>query len=218
MFKPSDSRARVLPTGVIQALKEWFKEHGAQFPWRGEVGWYGVLVAEFVLVRTRRSVAERAFREIVEKCPDPVTLCESGPVAIEPVFRKIGLPARARRLWETVCRILRSHGGEVPCDYRELLRLPGVGDYIARVLLARVCRLHYAFADANVVRVLTRLLGTEVNVQTAVSILERSVEPGSLVEVNTAILDIADYFCKPKNPRCLDCPLSRYCSTSTGKI
>lgn len=205
-----------IPRQAVEALLNWFREHGKKFPWRGEVGWYGVLVAEFLLIRTRRKVAERAFYEILSEYPDPRLLCRAGPASIEPYFRKIGLPARARRLWETTCRILLDYGGSPPCDYGELLNLPGVGDYIARVLLSRVCGEHVAFADANVVRVLSRLLGKRLSPGEATEVLEKSVERGRLLEVNTAIIDLAENVCQPRRRACGRCPLRDCCVSAVN--
>ncbi|MEM4913203.1 MAG: hypothetical protein QW579_03260 [Desulfurococcaceae archaeon] len=197
---------------ALSALVEWFKEHGARFPWRGEIGWYGILVAETMLIRTRRTVAERVFIEFMEKYPTPESLCKADSVEVEALFRKIGLPWRARKLRETVCLILSEYRGVLPCSYSELVELPGVGEYIARVLLARVCKKHYAFVDSNVSRVFSRLVGLDLDVKAIERILEACAEPGELIMVNTALLDVGDLYCKPREPVCTLCPLKETCS------
>lgn len=199
-----------------RVLVKWFREFGRKFPWRGEVGWYGILLAEFLLVRTRSEVAERAFYELLTKFPTPEALCSAGVAPVRGIFEKIGLPSRAERLVATVCRVLKDYSGEPPCDYQELLKLPGVGDYIARVMLSRVCGKHVAFVDSNVLRVLSRFLGLRLSASKVAELLERSIPEGELLDVNVALLDLGALVCKPRKTLCSLCPLSPGCSTSSG--
>ncbi|MCC6047441.1 MAG: A/G-specific adenine glycosylase [Desulfurococcaceae archaeon] len=199
-----------------RSLMEWFRRSGRKFPWRGEVGWYGILLAEFLLVRTRSEVAERAFHELLSRFPTPENLCSAGVVPVREIFERIGLPSRAERLVTTVCTILREYGGRIPCDYQELLKLPGVGDYIARVVLSRVCGKHVAFVDSNVLRILTRFLGARLSVTKAAELLERYIPKGELLYVNVALLDLGALVCKPRKALCYICPLTPRCSTSSG--
>jgi len=195
-------------------LVKWFREFGRKFPWRGEVGWYGVLLAEFLLVRTRSEVAERAFHELISRFPTPEALCSAGVAPVREVFKRIGLPSRAERLVAIVCKALREHGGALPCDYHELMKLPGVGDYIARVILSRVCGKHVAFVDGNVLRVISRFLGIRLGLTEVAELLERSIPEGELLDVNVALLDLGALVCKPRKTLCPLCPLSLRCSAS----
>ncbi|MEM0065564.1 MAG: hypothetical protein QXZ22_07275 [Sulfolobales archaeon] len=194
-----------------EKILNWFKRHGRRFPWRGEVGWYGVLVAEFMLIRTRSEVAEKLFEEFIRIYPKPELICSSNPEDVTKYFRKIGLPTRAKRLIDTVCIILSEYSGEVPCDYRKLRELPGVGDYIARVLLSRVCGKHYAFVDSNIIRVLSRFSGKLLSTMEAAQILEKAFTSEDLTTINVALLDLGSLVCKPKKPYCLECPINELC-------
>ncbi len=216
MTSPSSADVIGRLVRVRDELLRWFGRHGRRFPWRGEVGWYGVLVAEFMLVRTRSEVAERAFREFMLEFPEPEALCSSSPQRVLDHFRKLGLPSRAERLIGTVCAVLERYGGEIPCDYGELRRLPGVGDYIARVLLSRVCGKHAAFADSNVVRILSRFSGRLLNGSEAARILEEAFTGRDLLSINVALIDLGSKVCGPRSPRCPGCPLREGCFSRLG--
>lgn len=202
--------------GVYAEILEWFARRGRKFPWRGEVGWYGVLVAEFMLIRTRSEVAERVFLEFMRAFPSPEQLCSSGSEGVVGYFRKLGLPSRAERLVSAVCSVLSNYGGAIPCDYSELRKLPGVGDYISRVLLSRVCGKDYAFVDSNVARVLLRFTGKLLKVSEASQILERAFSGEDLHRVNIALLDLGSLVCTPVKPRCPVCPIKSSCSYYVG--
>ncbi|MEM4935953.1 MAG: hypothetical protein QW780_02925, partial [Sulfolobales archaeon] len=70
-----------------EKILSWFKKHGRRFPWRGEIGWYGVLVAEFMLIRTRSEVAEKLFQEFIRFYPKPELICSSNPKDIMGYFK-----------------------------------------------------------------------------------------------------------------------------------
>lgn len=166
-----------------------------------------------MLVRTRAEVAEKVFLEFMEEFPKPELLCSSDLTRVANYFRKLGLPGRAGRLVGAVCTILSSYGGEVPCDYAKLRELPGVGDYIARVMLSRVCGRKYAFVDSNVLRVLSRFYGRPMRISEAARALEESLGGRNLLEVNVALIDLGASVCRPGKPRCPDCPLGSSCSS-----
>ncbi len=165
-----------------------------------------------MLIRTRSEVAERVFLEFIREYPEPELLCSSDPERVLDYFSKLGLPSRAKRLIQAVCAVLEECGGEIPCDYRELRRLSGVGDYIARVLLSRVCGKHYSFVDSNVIRVLSRFAGVPLKASEAAGILEEAFAGGDLPPVNVALIDLGSGVCGPRRPRCPECPLREECS------
>lgn len=197
--------------GLHEKILDWFNKHGRRFPWRGEVGWYGVLVAEFMLIRTRSEVAEKVFIEFIRKYPEPEFLCSSSLGDISGYFKRLGLPSRAERLVAAVCTILSSYGKMIPCDYDKLRELPGVGDYIARVLLSRVCNEHYAFVDSNIVRVLSRFSGRLLKTSEVSRILEKAFANKELLAINIALIDLGSLVCKPKKPHCPKCPIKELC-------
>jgi len=205
---------RDLTTCFSRAI-EWFRRYGRNFVWRRTSNWYIVLVAEFCLVRTRASVAERFVSNLLKRYPRPEDLCRASDDELYRIFRSIGLPRRGPALRRTVCEILDRYGGAPPCSYEELLRLPGVGRYIASALLTMVCEDPRPFIDTNVARVLRRVVGNSAL---------RSEDLESLVtgrgldvkDLCLALIDIADAFCKPSKPRCGSCPLRECCAFYLG--
>lgn len=166
-----------------------------------------------MLIRTRSEVVEKVYSEFLRAFPGPRELCEAGLSSVLNFFRMLGLPRRAEMLKEAVCKITEEYGGVLPCDYWELTKLPGVGRYIARVLLTRVCGMPVPFVDSNVVRFARRFLGLgSISVGQVEAWLERSVPRALLEEVNVAILDLAGVVCKPREPRCGACPVKTWCN------
>jgi len=196
-----------------ELLLSWYKLNKRRFPWRETRDWYKCLVAEFLLVRTRSETVNKVYRDFLERFPTPQELCRASEEEILVFFKRLGLLNRAYRLKQTVCTIV--YKGVFPCSYTELTKLPGIGDYVARVLLTRVCSDPQPFVDSNVLRVMSRFLGLDkVSKERVCEWIERSVPKDILEEVNLALLDLAATVCKPRNPRCFQCPLQTMCMSA----
>lgn len=197
-----------------ELVLSWFRRNRRRFLWREYRDWYRVLVAEVMLVRTRSETAEKVYRRFLDRFRNPEDLCGSSEEEVAEFFRQLGLVNRAKRLREAVCTVLTRYGGTIPCSFRELVSLPGVGRYIARVILTRVCGSPSPFIDANVLRFAGRFLGLEdVGVDYVEKWLERSVSREDLEDLNTALIDLAGLVCTPRNPKCGTCPVSALCSS-----
>ena len=107
--------------------------------------------------------------------------------------------------------------GRVPADRNDFQSLPGVGDYIAAAVLSIAYGKVLPVVDGNVKRVLARLLeiDTPVNRSGAHKIY---LEPARQLicatapaDFNQAFMELGALVCRPRNPRCDDCPLSDSC-------
>lgn len=197
----------------VAVLLQWFKQNARMLPWRRYRDWYRVLVAEVMLVRTRSEVISRVYEEFLATFPSPEDLCRSRVDDVESFFRRLGLVQRARRLREAVCTIVERFGGVLPCNYSDLIALPGVGRYIANVLLTRVCGTPTPFVDTNIARFVKRFLGLQsVDVGFVEDWLKRSASREVLEDLNIALLDLAGLVCKSRKPLCHSCPLRRFCN------
>ncbi len=169
-----------------------------------------------MLIRTRSETVEKVYREFLERFPRAEDLCSADPRDIEPFFKRLGLVQRAQRLHRAVCTILERYGNTIPCRIEELLQLPGVGGYVARVLMTRVCREPIPFVDTNVLRVARRFLGdSSISAEDVERWLLDYVPRHLLEDVNIALLDLAALVCKPRKPRCSACPLASWCRTGS---
>jgi len=169
-----------------------------------------------LLQRTRATSVAPVWTEIVTRWPSPASLAAADDDELRRVTSSLGLSWRIRLLREAARAIARSVSGAVPDQEEELRKLPGVGPYAASATVIMAFHGSGLVIDNNVVRVLSRLLGTpggpEVRRRTWFA---RSVEPlaptSRAREVNLALLDLAATTCQPKRPRCHLCPLASRC-------
>jgi A/G-specific adenine glycosylase len=155
--------------------------------------------------------------------PTPAALAAASPATVIREWRGLGYNRRALALHRAATAIVEEHDGRVPDTLDALLRLPGVGPYTARAVLAIAYGHGVAALDVNVRRVVGRAFVSESapgeamparDVQAAADAL---VPEGGAATWTHALMDIGAAFCRPRDPRCAQCPLRSGCrSVASG--
>jgi len=178
------------------------------------------LVATILSARVRDQVTETVVPEVMRRWPDVKSLARARPKDVEKVIKKIGLyRVKSRRLVEVARALEKDHGGKVPNDMDELVKLPGVGRKTAG------CVVVYAFGgtalpvDTHVHRISNRLGWVKTkNPEATESALYRVVPKKWWSLVNDLLVTHGKNVCKPQNPQCSRCPVAPDCpSRRTGR-
>src|SRR5258706_6473458 len=156
---------RSADVGQFPALLPWWREHGRDLPWRHTRDPWAVLVSELMLQQTQVSRVLAKYDEFLDAYPTPAA-CASAPLA--DVIRRwsgLGYNRRAMSLHASACMIMQEFSGRVPDSLPALRRLPGVGPYTARAVLAFAFEAEVAVVDTNIARVLARIFGRALTAQ-----------------------------------------------------
>lgn len=108
------------------------------FIWRHDITPYRILIAEFMLHRTKAEQVEPVYREFLKTYPDIETLAEVTYGEISSVTKNLGLHWRAQHFLDAAVYIRDEWNSVIPDKRKELLTIPGVGDYVAGAILT-VC-------------------------------------------------------------------------------
>lgn len=214
----------VLATEALQlipwfrgSLLQWYQRNGRSFPWR-EVDRteYEVLVAEILLQRTTAAQVSRVYHLFLEQFPCWSTLARAAPAELHTLLSPLGLFRQKANVFRSLSEAMRGHHGRLPSTRIELQQLPGVGQYIASVILAVFFGKPEPMLDANMARVLERFWGprdyADIRDDPYLQTLSRRVVEGERsLEANWAILDLASLRCQPRNPICSECPVRSRC-------
>jgi len=187
-------------------LARWYEREGRHaHPWRQTRDRWSVLVSEVMLHQTQVARVLDAWPPFLARFPTPQAMASSGPDQVIEAWGRLGYPRRARRLWESACRIAE-HGW--PDD---LEVLPGVGRYTARAIAAQVDDADVAAVEVNVRRVVERATGarlTDREVEAAMLDLARPLRGRDRL---LALMDLGAMVCRPRQPDCPGCPLHARC-------
>lgn len=187
----------------------WFAANARPLPWRtGPRDPYRVWISEVMAQQTRIEVVVPYFERFVARFPTLKALAAADPDEVLALWSGLGYYARARNLWRAARAV-----EELPRTFAELGALPGFGPYTAAAVASLAFGEQVAVVDGNVARVLARLFALEGDARArAWKIAPSLLVPGRAAEVNEALMELGATICKPRNPRCDDCPLARACA------
>jgi A/G-specific adenine glycosylase len=191
----------------VSALARWYVAHGRhELAWRATRDRWPILVSEVMLHQTQVPRVAAAWPDFIGRFPDPETMATAGPGAVITAWGRLGYPRRARRLWEASV-VIAERGW--PDD---LIELPGVGRYTARAIAAQVDDADVPAVEVNVQRVVERVEGRRLTTKEAEDASVRIAQPLDGRDRLLALMDVGALLCRPREPRCRECPLRRRCA------
>jgi len=201
-----------------KTVLSWFKKNGKKYPWRNEKDPYRILIAEIMLQRTRVSQVFPVYQEFIKKYPDINSASKAEVKQISTYVKKLGLFWRSKLIKEMITYLLKTKGGKIPSKRNELLKIPGVGDYIADAMVSFAFNGRRTIIDSNVVRLVTRFFGIEEKGEmrrnkkfiTFCQELTANTTASDVKQFNWGLIDFAAEVCK-SSPLCGKCPLSEKC-------
>jgi A/G-specific adenine glycosylase len=113
--------------------------------------------------------------------------------------------------------IVSDYQGVFPKAHKELLKLPGIGEYTAGAIMSIAYNQPYHATDGNVIRVLSRFylikedMRDEKNKKQIKQINQALIEKARPFIYTQAIMELGALICKPTQPLCQSCPISEDC-------
>jgi A/G-specific adenine glycosylase len=189
-------------------LIAWADRSGRDLPWRHTRDPWAILVSEVMLQQTQVARVTPVWRAFLDRFPTAKDCAAARQADVVTAWRRMGYNRRAVNLHRCALAIADEHGGVVPNDLDTLLKLPGIGPYTARAVLAFAYEQRVGVLDVNAARVHARLKGRAVDQREADAAAPRA-NPWAW---NQAILDLGATVCTKRNPACDVCPLTRDCA------
>jgi endonuclease-3 len=204
---------------VIRALQRAYPDARTALHYRNP---FELLIATIMSAQTTDVTVNRVTPELFRRYPDACALAAADPDDVEKLIMPTGFfRQKTKAIVGCARKLCDEHGGEVPLDLDELVKLPGVARKTANVVLANLTpgRKHGIFVDTHVRRVSQRL-GWTTNTD-PVKIeqdLMRVVPKRKWADVPHQLIELGRGPCEAKRPRHLGCPLLRWCPTGQEAV
>jgi A/G-specific adenine glycosylase len=196
-------------TSFQRKLIVWGKKNYRDFPWRYVENKYHSLVAEIMLQRTKAEQVSPVFEEFTRRFKYPSDFINSPD---DKLFLPLGLPGRYEQFQKLNEILLHT---EIPLRKDELIKLPGVGEYIASSFLSLHCNIRAYLIDSNIVRTYGRYWGFRFDEgirrkKWFILFCDLLTPIKNHRVYNYALIDFSRSICKSR-PRCDVCLLYKRC-------
>jgi len=201
---------------IRRKLIKWFEKHGRDYPWRHTGNPYKIMIAEFMLHRTKADQVLPVYVKFINKFPDIQSLSKAKPEEIRKYVAALGLNWRYRHFIEAANYIIEKFSGIYPADLELLKKIPGIGDYVASAIRILAFKKPSPAVDSNVARLINRffnlqLIGEIRRKKDVINYSKLLFSTKRCDRLLFAIIDFTSLICKPKNPECIKCFIKSYC-------
>ncbi len=207
---------------VAGLVVRWQAQHGrSALPWQQTRDPYRVWLSEIMLQQTQVATVLDYYARFLARFPDVQALAAASSDEVLALWSGLGYYSRARNLHRCAQQVVQVHGGQFPRTAEALADLPGIGRSTAGAIAAFCFGERAPILDANVKRVLTRLLGFGGDLaqaaqerllwQHAEALLPHTQLPQNMPRYTQGLMDLGALVCVPRNPQCATCPLQAHC-------
>lgn len=201
----------------VPALLEWFSIHQRTMPWRTHPIPYYVWISEMMLQQTQVVTVLPYFDRFIKRFPTIHDLASADIQEVLKQWEGLGYYSRARNLHKTARELVLVSNGEFPVQYEALMKLSGIGPYIAAAVASIAFDVPVPVVDGNVLRVFARLVGffEDIRNPKVRDIIFQYLSPiithYSPSQFNQSLMELGALICKPTRPLCNDCPIQSTC-------
>jgi A/G-specific adenine glycosylase len=209
-------------TRMADAVLAWQAQHGRSgLPWQNTSDPYRVWLSEIMLQQTQVVTVLDYYPRFLQRFPDVASLAHAPLDDVLALWSGLGYYSRARNLHRCAQAVVQDFGGQFPQSAQLLQTLPGIGRSTAAAVAAFCYGERVAILDANVKRVLTRVLGNSSDMSvasneralwdTATDLLPTSHLAQAMPRHTQAMMDLGATLCTTRKPACERCPLASMC-------
>lgn len=195
---------------VYAALAKAIPEPKAELQY-GSV--YELLTAVMLSAQATDKSVNAVTGELFRLAPTPERMLELGEERVRDIVKTVGLAnTKARHIIEAAGILVSEFNGEVPETIEELVRLPGVGEKTAKVVLNVGFGKGVIAVDTHILRVARRLGLSDAKTPSGISKDLEEITPSEFLRnAHHYLLLHGRYTCKSQKPMCRKCPVAAIC-------
>ena len=200
------------------SLIHWYLNNKRDLPWRNTHDPYNIWLSEIMLQQTRVAQGLPYYLDFISTFPTVFDLAKAPEEKVLKHWQGLGYYSRARNLHNTAQFVANELKGEFPNNYKDLIKLKGIGEYTAAAIASFSFNEVVPVVDGNVFRVLSRYFDVETDISLASAKKEFSDLALELIPINDpatfnqAIMEFGALQCVPKNPNCQSCIFCNSCA------
>lgn len=177
---------------------------------------FKIVVFAVLSTRTKDKITIEVCRKLFRRVKSWEDLVEIDLKELEKIIYGIGFYRNKAKILKKLAReIIEKYGGKIPEDLKELTKLPGIGNKVAKVILSEVFNIPCIAVDTHVHRISNRIgIIRTKNLKESEEILEKIISKNLKSKYNKILVGYGQTICLPKKPLCKKCKIRRSCKYS----
>ena len=174
---------------------------------------YKILISTMLSLRTKDAATRDASMRLFEKAGNPKEMLKLSEEKIAKLIYPVGFyRVKAKNILEVSKIIIEDYDGKVPDEIDELLKFKGVGRKVANLVVTEAFDKDGICVDTHVHRISNRFgyVSTKKPEQTEFALRKKLPKEYWRVYNDTLVI-YGQNLCKPINPMCDKCSVSKYC-------
>jgi A/G-specific adenine glycosylase len=202
---------------ISTELITWYNTNKRNLPWRDICDPYRIWISEIILQQTRVNQGLDYYNRFIERFPTVAMLADADEDNVLKYWQGLGYYTRARNLHKAAKQIIAFFNGIFPSDYKNIIKLAGIGEYTAAAISSFAFNERFAVVDGNVYRVLSRLFNIQTPINSSSGKKEYALLAQDLLSEtqpalhNQALMEFGALQCVPSSPNCDICSLQLIC-------
>ena len=196
-------------------LLSWYSENKRDLPWRLTKDPYKIWISEIMLQQTQVVTVIPYYKKWMNSFPNIQTLANADYNYVLKHWEGLGYYSRCKNIHLTANAL----DNNFPNTFNELIKLPGIGEYTAKTILAIAFNQPEVGVDTNLKRIGFRLLGlkkkSKFNNNRVKKFLETTQDQTNPGDFNQALMDLGSNFCQAKAVNCDPCPITSHCKATS---
>lgn len=173
---------------------------------------FQLLIAVMMSAQTTDKQVNKVTDKLFQIVKNPQDVLKMGHAAFEQAIKSVNLyRGKAKHIYQT-SELLAAKKGKIPKTEAELVKLPGVGEKTAKVVLHVLYKKPVIAVDTHVHRVCNRLGIVKTNAPLQTSKLLETTIPNEYKSIaHHCMILFGRYLCTARKPKCSECQLQKLC-------
>ena len=174
---------------------------------------FELLIAVVLSAQATDKSVNEATRVLFPLANTPQAVLDLGPEKFTDIIKHIGLYRSKTKNVMKLCEdLIEHHNSQVPTDFDSLIKLPGVGQKTASVVMNVAFEKPTIAVDTHVFRVANRTGYAKGKTPEIVQKkMERYTPLPYRADAHHWFILLGRYICKARKPECWKCPIEQYC-------
>ncbi|BDR56302.1 endonuclease III [Xylocopilactobacillus apis] len=203
---------------ILSILKELYPDAKTELNYHNG---FELIIAVVLSAQTTDKQVNKVTPALFKRFSNPEMLGSASIIEVEKLISSIGLfHNKSKNIIKLAQIVHEQYHDEIPSKKEELLKLPGVGEKTANVVMGDYFKIPALAVDTHVERLAKRwnVVSPKANVAEVQKQLMKMTPKSEWVVTHHRLILFGRYFCTSRSPKCTECKILPYCKFGKERL